>query len=390
MSRGIDVETLNINKSKYEFTPDQENNKILFGLKAVQGMNGEFAEEIVANAPYDSMQDFIERMNPNKTTTINLIKAGAFDEFGSREECMNEYIYSVCNPKKRITLQNFNGLQNAGLIPESLEFPQRVWNFDKMMKKHMKFDSEHFKLEGGFYDFYNEFFDTDYLKVDQDGNILLSRKEWKKMYDAEMKKVKAYFQEHQQELLDSLNGSLFQEEHDKYAQGSISKWEMDSLGYYSHEHELAKVKKNVYNIWEYGMMSDTPEVAKTFNRNGSSFPIFRTHRIVGTVVGKDTTKSTVNLLTVHDGVITVKMNREYFAYYNRQISSPDEEGINKVREKGWFTRGNKIMVNGFRRDGMFVCKAYKNDNSHQLYLITDVLPDGSMVFTHNRWGEEEE
>ena len=38
----------------------------------------------------------------------------------------------------------------------------------------------------------------------------------------------------------------------------------------------------------------------------------------------------------------------------------DSEETKKVREKGWFTRGTKLVFNGFRRNGMFFVKKYTN------------------------------
>lgn len=386
--RGIDVKTVDINKSKYMFEPDEEHNTILFGLKGVTSANGEFIRDLVSNRPYSSPKDFLDRMNPSKTMMINLIKAGAFDEFDNRQELMKKYLRETSGQKKRITLQNFNGLQEADLIPPVLEFEQRVWNFNKALKKYMKYNKQYFKLEGSFYTFYRENFDEDFIRV-IDGIPCIDKKTWKSLYDEQMVTVKDYFKKHQDELLNALNDSLFQEEYDKYALGSISTWEMKSLGYYSHDHELSRVNKNLYDIVPYSILQEDPVVDYVIKRKGREIPIFKTFRIIGTVVGKNIVKSQVNILTPDSGVVTVKMSRDYFARYNRRISSPDESGVNRVREEGWFKRGNLIMVNGFKRGGMFVTKTYKNTPSHQLYLITNVNnEDGSMSFTNSRWGEE--
>ena len=52
-------------------------------------------------------------------------------------------------------------------------------------------------------------------------------------------------------------------------------------------------------------------VEYTFRRNGRDIPIYKTQRIMGTVIGKNNTKATVNLLTVDSGVVTVKFNLDY-------------------------------------------------------------------------------
>jgi DNA polymerase-3 subunit alpha len=165
---------------------------------------------------------------------------------------------------------------------------------------------------------------------------------------------------------------------------------MDSLGTYIHEHELANIKFDNYNIVNFSIQPEQPVSSFTFKRNGREIPIYETSRLVGTVVGKDLVKSTVNILTVDSGVVSVKFTKDYFARYNRRISEIDENGINKVVEAGWFNRGSLIMVNGFRRGNVFIAKKYKKTNSHQLYKITKVHNDGTIEITNSRYGEEEE
>ena len=77
--------------------------------------------------------------------------------------------------------------------------------------------------------------------------------------------------------------------------------------------------------------------------------------------------------------------------YSRQISEKQEDGTKKVLEKGWMTRGTKIMCTGFRREDTFVCKSYKNTSSHQLYKIIGLQRDEKdMILEHNRVGQQEE
>ena len=71
--------------------------------------------------------------------------------------------------------------------------------------------------------------------------------------------------------------------------------------------------------------------------------------------------------------------------FNRQLSEVQEDGTKKITEKGWFTRGTKVMVTGFRRDDMFVAKTYTKTQTHQLYKILDV-DGGNMKLEHERKG----
>lgn len=383
--RGISVSLIDINKSEYMFEPDLENNTILYSLKALSNVNGDIIEEIINNRPYTSLADFQEKVKANKRVMISLIKSGAFDQFAPREEVMKEYIWTQCAPKSRITLQNFNGLMERNLLPESLEWEKRLFIFNKFLRKNCKY-GDYYTVKDNYYEFYAEFFDVDLLESCGDG-FGIPQKTWQKMYTKGMDKARNYFKEHQQELLDSLNNRLFQEMYDKYATGNLADWEMDSLAFYYHEHPLAHIHKHDYNIKEYDELPANPSIARTFKRGDNVFHTFKTCRIVGTVIAKDDVKSCISLLTAKSGVVTVKMNRDYYARLNKQISQVQPDGTKKVMEKSWFTRGTMLMVNGFKRSGLFMARSYKNDVSHQVYKITDVH-GGDIDTIWQRWGEE--
>jgi DNA polymerase-3 subunit alpha len=135
-------------------------------------------------------------------------------------------------------------------------------------------------------------------------------------------------------------------------------------------------------------MPSIPEVDYFFQRNGVQIPIYKLHRIAGTVIGKNDTRHSVILLTT-SGVVSVKFTRDYYAMFNRQLSEKDETGKKHIVEKGWFTRGTKILVTGYRRDDTFVTKKYKNTGGHQLYKITNVQ-GRNIDITSERYGVNDE
>ena len=49
---------------------------------------------------------------------VNLIKSGAFEQFGNSYDLMYEYVKSISDAKKRITLQNMKMLIDFDLIPD--------------------------------------------------------------------------------------------------------------------------------------------------------------------------------------------------------------------------------------------------------------------------------
>ena len=394
---GIQLSLIDINKSDYGFKPDVKNNQILFGMKALNGVGSPIIEQIKANRPYVSFKDFLNRCPLNKTAMISLIKAGAFDNLEQdtkgiepRIFIMAYYLSLTSEPKKRLNLQNFNGLINLELIPEELSFQKRMFNFNKYLKEHKWKDNDinyYFMPHEYAINFYLNNFDSESIDRVVNGIPIVEQKKWEKIYQGVMDAARDWLKENQEQILEEVNQKLFQAEWNKYAKGNISSWEMSSLCFYYHEHELKNVNNKKYGIVDFNQLSSVPRVDYFFKRNGVQIPIYKLYRIAGTVIGKNDTRHSVVLLTT-SGVVTVKLTRDYYAMFNRQISEVNENGEKKVKEKGWFTRGTKLLVTGYRRDDTFVAKKYKSTGGHQLYKITDVV-NGDISLTSTRYGMEE-
>jgi DNA polymerase-3 subunit alpha len=101
---GVKIEPPDINNSSYTFTPDAENNRILFGLSGLLNVGEDIIIDTINNRPYISPRDYINKVNPNKSAMISLIKAGAFDSMLERRTCMAWYLWEVCDKKKKLTL----------------------------------------------------------------------------------------------------------------------------------------------------------------------------------------------------------------------------------------------------------------------------------------------
>ena len=396
ISHDIKVSLVDINKSKYSFEPDVENNEILFGMKALSNVGGPVIDAIMAGRPYCSLIDFMNRCPLNKSAMISLIKAGAFDKieadlakelgFHPRYVVMAQYLSKVSEPKKRLTLQNFNGLIQHDLVPHQLEKQKKVFNFNKYLKAERKV-GKYYTFNDICENFYNQHFDLEELEVINGITCILQTK-WDKIYQAEMDAARDWLKECQTEVLYELNTMLFMEAWKKYAEGNLSAWEMEALCFYYNEHELANVDVNKYGISDFFELPSQPEVDYFFKRNGKDIPIYKTHKIIGTVISKNDARSSVTLLTT-TGVVNVKFTKEYFAMFGRQISEKQEDGTKKVVEKGWFKRGTKILCTGYRRDDQFVTKSYKHTPTHQLYKITSVDEYGNIELEHERYGQGE-
>ena len=394
IEQGIKVSLVDINKSDYSFKPDVDNNQILFGMKALSNVNSPAIEEIKANRPYTSIKDFMNKCNLKKTAMISLIKGGAFDNLETewaaavnvnpRILVMSYYISKISEPKSRLTLQNFNGLMERQLIPASLNKQKDIFILNKWLKNYKMKD--YYSLEfDKMYRIYCHYCDEELLEV-INGVPCIQQKVWDKVYKAIMEDAKVWMKSHQKELLDMYNTELFKEMWDKYATGNISSWEMDALCFYYNDHELKDVDMSKYGIVDFNTLPREPRIAYRYKRNGQNLPVFELTRIAGTVVSKNDMRHTISLLTT-SGVVTVKFTKDYYARAGRQISEVGSDGKKHVQEKGWFVRGTKLMVTGFRREDTFVAKTYKNSSGHQLYKITDVYGN-NLELIHTRYGEE--
>lgn len=391
---GIKISLLDINKSDYGFKPDVDNNQILFGMKALSNIGANIVDVIKAGRPYKSFKDFLNRCPLNKTAMINLIKGGAFDnlEMDWAEEVNNDvrelimayYLSLTSEPKKKLTLSNLNSLIEYNLVPTSLDLEKKIFFFNKYLKVH-KYLNYFYMPDEHAMTFYSTYFDMELINI-QNNVFLIDQKQWDKIYQSHMDIVREWLKNNQQKVLNELNYKLFQNEWKKYATGTISAWEMTSVCFYYHEHELAHIDNNRYGIIDFNSLPSEPMIDYFFRRNGKQIPIYKLFKIAGTVIGKNDTRHFVTLLTT-TGVVNVKFSRDYYAMFKRQISEMDKNGEKKVKEKGWFTRGTKLLITGYRRDDTFVAKKYKGTGGHQLYKIIEV--EGKNIsLTSTRYGME--
>lgn len=386
---GVEVAPPDINKSGYTFSPEVKTNTIRYGLSGITRVGEEIIQNILSNRPYLTVQDFLSKVKVTKPQMVNLIKSGAFDSFGEREEVMKKYIASISSPKTRLTLQNMRMLIDNNYIPPHLDFQIRLFNFNKYLK-NFKYENKYL-LNDIALNFFDKNFDVDELIVmnNSEYQYAILQTKWDKIYKIGMDPVRDFLKSHQEELLKEVNEGLVKELWDKYCSGNISKWEMDSVSYYSHDHELKNVDCARYNFSDYSYLSENPEIDRIIEIKGKKIPLFKLHRIIGTVLDKDKNKKTVTILTT-SGVVTVKIYGGVYSHYDRQISRKDPKtGKKKVIEKSWFSRGNKIIVTGIRQEDGFLAKKYKNTPYHLVELIEKVKDDGSILIRSERVEEEE-
>ena len=369
---GINVSPPDINYSVFTFSPDPQKNLIRYGLSGITGMGDDAIKAIIANRPYTSLDDLISKVKLKKPQIINLIKAGAFDEFGDRLELMKDYIAQICGAKQRITLQNMQMMIGYNMIPEEYKFQEKVFNFNKYIKKFKS--GKYYNIDDIAFRFYSENFDVDNLVSSEDGYpFAILQTKWDSIYKSQMDIIRPWVKKNAAQLLVELNNNLMKETWDKYCLGSISKWEMDSTSCYFHEHELAAVDMDYYNFEDYFSLPTTPEVETTIRIKNKIIPIFKLSKITGVVLDRDKSKKTVILLTTN-GIVRVRIYGPVFSEYDKQISEYGQDGKKHIIRKSEFSRGNKIIVVGIREgDSEFIAKKYKNTPGHLVETIENII-----------------
>ena len=383
---GVDVASPDINKSDYTFSPDVDANTIRYGLSGITKVGEDLIKTVIEGRPYKGLGDFLTRVKINKPQMVNLIKSGAFDSFGDRVNIMHQYVDAISDTKKRITLQNMKMLIDFGLIPDDYDMERRVYNFNKYLKK-LKLDSEFYGLDNIAFGFYATHFDIDKLLPcgETESGFKIRQTVWENYYQHHMDIIRPFIKKHADELLIAVNERLTKDTWDKYCLGSLSKWEMDSVSFYSHAHELEYVDLDRYGFSDFWDLPEDPEIDRVIPIKGKYIPILKLHRIIGTVLDRSKEKKTVTLLTTR-GVVTVKIFGGVFAQYDKQISERGADGKKHVIEKSMFSRGNKIVVCGVRDGDSFRAKKYSKTPYHLVEQITNVYEDGSITM-HAR-GEE--
>lgn len=387
---GVTVSLPDINKAKFGFTPDSKNNQIIFGLKGITGIGDDVAKDIIENRPYISFKDFLERMYKTKklkkTHVLQLIKAGAFDEFDTRTNVMRDFLLNEMDKKEKLTLANFNMAIQLGVVPEEMGLYIELFNFRKWAIKqvHERLANPKdkiLKLNVKHLDFYLTHFTNDTIVKQDESCFYISDNQFKKEYDKIFETVREWLQK--EDVVREFNKRGFIKLWVENAKGSTSKWEMEAVSFYNGPHELDVVDYKKYGIDRLKDIPINPVVVGKNKWNGREYNKYKLHTIVGTVLDRDNVKHTVSLLT-SDGVIICKYYSGQFSHYNRQVSKV-KNGKKIVLEKSWFTRGNLLMITGFRRGEQFVAKTYSDSpQRHTTSLITEVRKDGSIGLKFER------
>lgn len=381
---GIDISLPDVNTSQYTFWPDVKDNKIYFGLSGIMSVGEEIITNTINNRPYVSIKDYYNRVKPDKTAMISLIKGGAFDSLIDRRIGMGWFIWETCDKKKNLTLQNMSALLKYNLLPQDTEEQKQalqIYLFTKHLRSNCKLNADVFSLQTKELDFLAEHHYDDF--VHSDSTMLI--KTWDKIYQQYMNVFRDYISANKEQLLTQLNDTIFTEAWNNYATGSYAHWEMKSLCFYYHPHELLNLDIEKYGLSDFFKLPEKPIIDQSFQKGDYTIKLYRLFKIYGTCIAKN--KEGIITLLTPTGVVDVKLRKEHFALYDKQISQIQSDGTKKVVEKSWFERGSMLIVQGFRDGESFTAKKYASRGGHQLYKITSIDKDGNIILRAERSGE---
>ena len=377
-----------INSARFGFAPNEQDNSVMFGLRGISRVGEPIIQAILTKRPFVSLEDFCERMvdedgkkQISKDRVVNLIKAGAFNkiEKKNRKEILSDFLHKTCEPKNKLTLQNFAMLIANDLIPEQYAYQIKVYNFTKYIRKQKL--ANNYILDEVAFDFYNENnYPLTNIKQMQDTNGMIvntiAKTTWDYIYESEMNKVRAFIKSNHDNLLQQLNDKLFAAEWNKYASGDELKWELDSMSFYYSGHPLVNLELPI-------SISGVKELQENefdgfWTIKGKQVPKYKLRTIIGTVIDKDTTKGTF-ILSCPDGVINVKVFKQQFARYAHTISEMDDDGNKTVLENSFFDKGTHLAVTGILKGDTFIPKVYKSTGFDPILKIV-LQPDGSLDY----------
>lgn len=395
--QGVHIETLNINKSGRDFEIDEENNTIYFGFSGIKGLKADALYKILTTRPFESMLDCKVKTGADITSMVALVKAGAFNEFGSIEDHIEILSRLQADQKLVLNGQNYSTIYKAGMWPgytPELAMSRKFYEFYQYLKKLPNGKIAMFDPKNAV-DFFGtntkvlEFLECMEITPENNPYIFekfgdtygIRKKSMKTLYDAFMRPMKQYLIDHQAEMLEKFNTKAVTEWREKYfpASQTPAQWEIETMGLCFHEHPMA----HVMNLSNFDDLPAEPQIASIYKIKGRNIPIYQLTMIAGIVIAKDKLHSTITLLT-STGPVEVKFRKQQFASYDAQISK--KVGDKKqIVERSWLNRGIGLIVHGMRQDDQFIAKTYKNSKmKHTAYKVLSILPTGKLEVQKER------
>lgn len=398
----IMVSPPSINEAEIDFTPDENKNIIYFGLGGIAGINGQIAQQIISNRPYNSFKDFYEKNTYQGSLITNskfiqLIKAGCFDEFcNNRVKVMKQFFVLSNSKPAQLTMQNISAIKSVMKLPKEVfgayNFYKYVTDKKYLYGAHPKFKSKKlYWLDEKALKYFNKNCQgllvngVDYWEENE--KILVVDKSIEKIIKNDLENIKSYI--NNLEFIDQYYKALLNKKfNETFINQDQNHWSMEATSYYSLNHEMYNVDYNRYNLFNFENVPEEPVFIERTSR-GRTWRQFELYAICGTVIDKNDINHFFSILTPENRVVNCKLNGGAYAFYKAQYSEIID-GKKEIIEKPWIARGNMLIVCGYRRGDDFVCKTYNNSiYSHQLQKINEIFEDGTLDIQTERIYMEE-
>ena len=400
---GVIVKAPSINDSELIFSPHEQDNSILFGLGAISGINNDVTSQILSNRPYTSFVDFYNKNAykgslVTKSKFIQLIKAGCFDEFEpDRRIVMRQYFVLSTPNVTSLAMNNIGQIKVARVpIPKSIigpyNFRKYVCNKQFKYGNHPKFKSKTlYWLDQKALKYFENHCKSSMVEgVDywfEDDRWVIVDKSLEKLLTPSIETLKDYI--NTPEFLDKFNKARAKQNMIESVDGlDVNRWSLDSCSFYSKQHEYADVDAVKYNITPFEQLPEEP-VFITQSFKGREWKQFSLSQIMGVVLARNDNNHIVTILDYHDNVVNAKFDGGLYAYMKQQISVINPDGSKTVTDKSWFTRGQGLILTGYRYGDDFRIKNYNRSVfPYKVIRVDGINDDGSLELTTERNVEE--
>lgn len=403
----IYVDPPSAQNSGLSFTVNAENETILYGLGAISGINNDIANQIISNRPYTSFKDFYTKNSYDGSLITNskfitLVKSGCFDEFEpNRIKVMKQYILYSHTMKTNLTMANLDEAIKIGCnIPKSMLSPIRfkkyVCSKQFLYGQHPQFRSKKlYWLDSKALKYFNKncinelVENQDYFY--QDDMILVVDTSLDKLFKPVMDSLKMFL--NTQDFIKEFNRQSMRTRYQELIGNDedVNMWSFSTCSFFSHNHYLANIDYNKYNISSFDELPEEPVFTlKTWSKK--SYRQYELYQIAGVVLDKNDNSHFITILDFNNNVVNAKMDNGLYAKYKAQISE-NVNGKKKVLEKSWFQRGTPLIIAGYKMgENDFKVKTYKNSvfNKKITRILSIDNETGEVVTQSYRYGDERE
>ena len=169
-------------------------------------------------------------------------------------------------------------------------------------------------------------------------------------------------------------------------------WSFETCSFFAHEHELAKLDTERYDIVPFDELPEEPRFInkKMGNREWKQYELAQ---IAAIVIDKNDNNHLLTILDINNNVVQCKFDANSYSWYKQQISIPDGKGGKTVVDPSWFKRGQGLILTGYRYgESDFKIKAYKSSVYRKKVKKIESIDNetGEIVVKSNRYGYEED